>query len=412
MGDLTQGTSAPAPAPSWRTVVACVTLVQAVLALMSRTLPLFGVPLTAMAGMPPEAVGQFSSATSLGSMIFFLWGPGIFLGTSSMRQLQAGCLVAGLAVLLCLPGQWWLMVLGAFVIGLGYGPGAPAGSDILMRIVPRERRSMIFSIKQAGVPMGGFIAGFLLPAIAVATGAVAPAIATAAGLAIISALMLGFWRVSLDPAHPRVPGSARIRLATLALAPLRSLLLLVATPALRLTTLAGFALGIAQGVVMSYFPTFLNSYVGWSFVAAGAIFGLLQGLGIFGRVAMGWLADRIGSPIRAMVWLCILSGITMMLLATFSPQSPTIWIVFVSALAGVTVISWNGVFLTGLAEAAPEGRVGEITGAGTFILFSGYVVCPLVMQWIFHITGGYAGGLIVAGLAPLLAGLALRRVAS
>ena len=51
--------------------------------------------------------------------------------------------------------------------------------------------------------------------------------------------------------------------------------------------------------------------------------------------------------------------------------------------------------------------MGEATSAGTFILFAGYVLCPLLMQGLVHLTGGYATGLILAGLTPALAGVAL-----
>lgn len=191
------------------------------------------------------------------------------------------------------------------------------------------------------------------------------------------------------------------------LAPKRLMALVLHSAQLRLITAAGFSLGISQGVVMGFFPVFLSDYAGWSLTAAGAAFALLQGLGIGGRVLMGWMSDRLGDPVRALMWLCFVSGSTMMLLATIGPNSSTMWIALLAALAGLTVISWNGVFLTGLAETAPEGRVGEATSAGTFILFSGYVLCPLLMQGVVHATGSYASGLVLAGFAPALAGVAL-----
>lgn len=73
------------------------------------------------------------------------------------------------------------------------------------------------------------------------------------------------------------------------------------------------------------------------------------------------------------------------------------------------MVSWNGVFLSLLASSAPEGRVGEVTAAGTFVLFSAYVVSPLVAQVIFAGDGGYAAGLVVAGLAPLISAVVLIR---
>lgn len=400
---MTDTAAAASTRPDWVPVVVTITLVQAVLAFMTRTLPLFGMPLTQAGGVPPEAVGQLASATSFGSMVFFLWGPALFIRLGPMRQLQIGCLTAGLAMISALTGQWQLMLVSAFIIGLGYGPAAPAGSDLLMRVTPQRRRATIFSVKQAGVPLGGLAAGLLLPFVATLLGTAA-ALVTAALVAGGAVIGLALVRGKVDDSPPDRP---RPTLSTLVTAPIRLIGLLLAAPQLRLVTLAGLSLGVSQGIVFGFYPVFLSDHAGWGLAAAGAAFALLQGLGVPGRVAMGWLADRIGSPIRALAGLGVVSGLTMYLLATIGPGSPTIWVLALSALAGITVVSWNGVFLTGLAETAPEGRVGEITAAGTFVLFAGYVLCPLVMQAVFSATDGYATGMIAGGTLPILAGAAL-----
>ena len=402
MSDVSGETAEPA---GWVGLVAVVTVVQAVLSLMSRTLPLLGLPLTAAAGVAPEAVGQLGAATSFGSMAFFLWGPALLARIGALRQLQIGCVVTALALLLCLSQSWAALLLASWVIGLGYGPAAPAGSDLLMRAVPPGRRGTIFSIKQAGVTAGGLAAGLVLPGVALWSGGTGAALGLAGAVALVTAGGLGFWRGPLEgagrPAGRRGPGWR-----ALAGAPLRMARLAFATPELRLIAAAGMGLGTAQGVLLSYYPVYLSDHAGWSLAAAGLAFAALQGAGIGGRILMGWLTDRSGDVARAMVWLCFASAGTMFLIAGFGPGSPPLWIAAVSVLAGVTVVSWNGVFLTGLAIAAPEGRVGEITSAGTFLLFTGYVASPLAIQGVFHLAG-YAGGLVLAGAVPLAAGLAL-----
>ncbi|WP_417276298.1 hypothetical protein [Castellaniella sp.] len=47
------------------------------------------------------------------------------------------------------------MTVGALLIGLGYGP-----------ITPAHRMSFVFSIKQTGVPLGGVLAGLVVPGLA------------------------------------------------------------------------------------------------------------------------------------------------------------------------------------------------------------------------------------------------------
>ena len=66
----------------------------------------------------------------------------------------------------------WLpaMALGAFLIGMGYGPITPASSHILARTTSAQRMSLVFSVKQTGVPMGSVLAGAIVPSLMLATG--------------------------------------------------------------------------------------------------------------------------------------------------------------------------------------------------------------------------------------------------
>lgn len=394
----------PAAGRGWIGLVITVTVIQAILSLMVRVLPLFGLPLTAGAEMPPEAVGQLAAATSAGSMVFFLWGPAIFSGVGPLAQLRLGCAVAAMALLTCLSGLWLPMLIGAFIIGLGYGPSTPAGSEVLMRAVPRHRRATIFSVKQAGVPLGGVIAGAFLPPIALHFGGIGAAFLVAASIAIGAALLARRREFAMAAPARRPSGKAMLG------APAAMWRLILHTPRLRRLAFVGLGLGAAQGVTLSYFPVYLSDAAGWPIAAVGLAFAVLQGVGIPGRIAAGWMADRGGNAEAALGWLALASAGTMLALATFGPESPQWWVLAVAAAAGLTVISWNGVFLLGLSEAAPQGRVAESTAGGTFVLFAGYVLSPLAAQAIFVLTGGYAGVFVATAFAPALAALlTLRR---
>lgn len=392
---------------AWRPVVACVTIVQAAQALIVRAVPLFAVPLTSRAAMPPEAIGQLVSATALGSMVYFLWGPDLFRRLDERQQLQAGLILSAAALLVCLVPIWGVMVLAAFLVGFGYGPAGPSGSSVLLAVAPPQHLSTILSIKQAGVPAGGVLAGLVLPMVGLAAG-LGAALAAAAGLAVAAAAMLWVWRFPVDrPAPPQ--GSARLaaRLRDTLVAPLRTLPILVQTDLVRRTMVAGLALGLSQSVLLAYLPLYLEQHVGWTLAAAGAMFGLVQGLGIVGRISMGWAADRAGRADRTMAWLCLGSGATMLAIAALPPGQSAWLVVPVMGAAGMTVISWNGVFLTGLALGAPRAQVAAVTGVGTFVLFAGMVLGPLAMQGLVGLTGGYATGMALAGIIPLVAGAAL-----
>src|SRR3546814_16649551 len=63
-----------------------------------------------------------------------------------------------------------IAVLSCFLMGLSNGTAKPAGSEVLQRYSPPGKRNLIFSIKQAGVPLGGVIAGLAIPAMVISVG--------------------------------------------------------------------------------------------------------------------------------------------------------------------------------------------------------------------------------------------------
>src|SRR5262249_21042328 len=75
-----------------------------------------------------------------------------------------------IGVLLLIGPNAATLYASSFLVGIGYGPSAPAGSDVLLRHSPAHRRSLIFSLKQAGVPLGGVLSGLTLPALYAAAG--------------------------------------------------------------------------------------------------------------------------------------------------------------------------------------------------------------------------------------------------
>jgi len=55
------------------------------------------------------------------------------------------------------------MVLASMLIGIGYAFNNPASSHILKRVTPPRLRNLVYSIKQAGVPVGGILAALVMP---------------------------------------------------------------------------------------------------------------------------------------------------------------------------------------------------------------------------------------------------------
>ncbi|MCK6449791.1 MAG: MFS transporter [Alphaproteobacteria bacterium] len=392
----------------WFGPLAVTLLMQLSCAFLVRVIPVIGPVVTESAGVPAERIGHLAALHTAGTMWFLVCGAPLLHRYGPVRSLQLGGLVGALGLLLTLTDAWPLIMLSALLVGLGYGPAPPAGSDVLARHTPKQHRGVIFSIKQAGVPLGGALAGLLVPPLVAAFGW-RTALAVAALFALLPVLAVQHWRASLDA--DRAKGQ-RLSVATLlSLDNLRQPFRAVtASPRLTRLSAVGFAFAVAQGCLFSFQATFLNVEIGLSLAAAGSLFALGQGVGVPGRVFVGWVADRLGSGVRMLLLLALGSGTMMIVTALITPAWPPAAIAAASALAGLTVGTWNGVYLAEVASAAKPEAVGEATSGSTFLTFIGYVVGPFVFALIVGWTGSYAPAFIAAGALPLLGALVLMRL--
>jgi MFS family permease len=134
----------------WLPALAATLLIQTTGTFLSQIVPVVAPRMTAELGLPPEAVGNFSSITILGSILFLMFGAPLVAAVGPARLLQAGTLAGAAALALIATGAVWLLPVAALLMGLGYGPTGPAASRILQATAPPRHRVLIFSIKQAG----------------------------------------------------------------------------------------------------------------------------------------------------------------------------------------------------------------------------------------------------------------------
>ena len=391
----------------WLLALNVTLIMQICSAFLAQSMPVLGPTLTSAARVAPERIGYLSALISLGTLWFLASGHVLLARWGAVRVLQLGGVLGAVAVLLALSGSWSAMSLAALAMGLAYGPAPPAGSDILMRHAPRDRRALIFSIKQAGAPFGSAAAGLMLPAIAAASdwrwALVATAIVSAA-----SALLVEPWRRTIDVERRSGGGAVLAELFSpravilpfRVIAARRSLLWLSGT---------GFAFACVQGCLFSFYDTYLTS-LGLSLAAAGTAFAVLQAVGMVARVAMGFLADRLGSAVRTLILLGAGSSLAAVLAAALSFALPWPLVLAVSGVIGFIGVSWNGVFLAEVARLAPEGRVGEVTSGATLLTFLGYVVGPAAFSELVPLLGGYGACFLAVAVLPLISAAVLQRV--
>jgi MFS family permease len=378
--------------PSWRIALVTMVAVQMATSFLTRIPPTLAPALAAERGWSDAVVGYLASLNTLGAILFLALGAPFLRRVGSVRALQAGLAVGIVGLTLLLPPFSLAAAMAALLIGMGYGPSSPAGNDILHRTAPPGRRAMIFSIKQAGVPVGGIIAGLSLPAIAAAFGWRVSLLA--AGIFVLVVLLsVQPMRASLDAGRMR---DQRLTMRTVLspanfLAPLAALT--ASTSLLRLAA-AGACLAVGQGIWFAYLMTFAVSALGYDLGAAGVAFAIMQAASVIGRPLLGWLADRFGSPRRLLGLIGLASGLTSLAMAFVGPGWSYPLFCALAAVAGISVSSWNGVQLSEIARACPPHLVREASAGATLIIFLGYVAAPSLFALLLTLTGRFDIGFL------------------
>jgi MFS family permease len=396
----------------WLFALGATMLMQLVASFMGQSLPVIAPLMMASTGLAPERVGNLSSLTALATVLYLMIG-GVFLARMGpVRMLQLGTAMAVTALLVASLGQAWAIFLAAFMLGLGYGPTPPAGSRMLAATAPPAHRSLIFSIKQAGAPAGGALAGIIAAPVALAYGWPA-ALMLAFGVGVFAILVIQPLRPAFDAERNRAqrlgldaifsPQAIRAPMATLRQNPL-----------LPRVTLLSVSFAIAQGCLFSFTVTWLVEKRGLDLVLAGTVFAGMQLAGVVARILLGWVADRTGNALANLVAQGFGAGAAILALALL-PADAGFWpLALIAVLCGFFGASWNGISLAEVARLAPPGKVAEATAGSTIFVFLGYVAGPSIFATLVSLTGSWTLPQILVAAQLLvmatLVGFSLRRV--
>lgn len=371
--------------------------IQVMTSLSMMTVPVLAPTAAPDIGLSATYVGVFVGIVYLGAMISSLVGGTLVLRFGAIRVSQACLLIcaAGLATaMLASPSA---LAAAAFLIGCGYGPITPASSHILAKSTPRHLMGLVFSIKQTGVPLGGALAGVLVPPLVLAAGW-----RTALAVMSLSCLAVAAFsqpvRKALDA--DREPDQ-RLGFASI-IAPLR---LVLTTAPIRALAFSSMFYAAMQMCLMGYLVTYLVSDLGVPMLQAGVTLAVAQGGGIVGRILWGTVADRWVAPRRVFGFLGLLMAAGAALAAAYSAAWPTPALLAACALFGAAAIGWNGVQLAQVAHLAPAGKAGLATGGSLFISFFGVVAGPPLFGAIVGSGFGYPAAFLVMAVPPLAIGL-------
>ncbi|CAM5219769.1 hypothetical protein CDEF62S_00065 [Castellaniella defragrans] len=138
--------------PSVLAVLAATMLLQSVAAMCLTALPAVAPAVAADLAVSPVYIGVFIALVYAAGMFTSLASGALVARLGALRVCQLGLLSCAAGLALCVIPHPAAAACGALFMGLGYGPITPAGSHLLAR-GDAARMSLVFSIKQTGVPL-------------------------------------------------------------------------------------------------------------------------------------------------------------------------------------------------------------------------------------------------------------------
>jgi MFS family permease len=396
--------------PLWVLALSTTLGMQSVASFLDQSLPIIGPLLTASAGLAPERIGMISSLSALGVILFLVFGAPILARLGPVRMLQVGALTAVCGLAIAATGWWPLLALAAVMMGLGYGPSPPAGNRILAATAPARHRSLIFSIKQAGAPLGGALAGLVLAPTAAAWGWGA-ALAISVSVGVIAALVITptARRLNFEREPDRPIGPSALFNPRGVAAPF---LLLKQSPALLTVTGLAFSFAAVQGSLYSFSVTYLTLDRHMPLAQAGLAYAVMQCSGVFARVVLGWLADRTGRPSLNLTVQAVLAAAMLAGYGFLPEQVPLATAALVCGATGFFAASWNGIYMAEIVRLSPAKLITETTSSSTVLVFLGYMSGPAIFSILVSWSGSYRlSFLVIAAQLALMAAVQLALMA-
>ena len=291
-------------------------------------------------------------------------------------------LAAGALTLAALAPVAAVLMVAAFAAGLANG-GVNPPTNVVIAGQMTTRLGLFLSIKQTGVPAGGFLAGLVLPPVALALSwrwgfavlAVAALVVAASTWMLRGARVLS--GVEIDGGPPALTRRERVTIA-----------------------FYGLVMAGTQWAFLTDLVLYLTDAEGFSLREAGLALSLATACSVGGRVLWGWVSDRPGRRIATLLLTSAVSVVTLALLASGLPDA-ALWPVV--AVTGAALVGWNGAFHALLAERAGPGRLGRASGEVMAFVFSGAVAIPPALGAISQATDSWS---ILWAAAAALAALA------
>lgn len=382
-------------------VIVAMLIQQAFAYFAALVLPNMAPAVAADLNIDPHLIGYYTGVLYFFSSMGQLSCGSFILRFGAVRMSQASLLFMGVALMAGYFGAIPVFVAAAALTGVASSVSTPASSHLLARYSPPKYAPLIFSVKQTGVPVGGLMAGILVPFLLgwidwrgtfVACGA----------FCVIFAIMLQPIRERFDtdrqPQQSLKPGFIW-----------QNLRQVMASPSLRDLAVGMFCFVGLQGLFGSYFVTYIAETMGRPLESANHIFSIAMTTAIAARILWGWVGSALMPARRVVSYLAVVMAVAAVGMGSIRPEWSNLAIIAVAILYCISAISWHGLMMAEIARLAPEGRVGPVTGACLAFAGAGMMSYPMIYAALVEVTGDQSLGFYIAALPAALMAVKLYR---
>jgi predicted MFS family arabinose efflux permease len=370
------GRSEPPPRISKRSVAAIALIALLIDSLIVRSLILLAPFIRLGLGIDESQFGYFMSALMMGTLLTTLPIGSILERFSTRWAFGTLLSVTGVGLFIVANQKtFYGLIAVLFVLGILRAGIIPLANRVIAENFDRNQRGAITGFVFAAVPLGGFLGALVLPALGEAFdwGAGYQLLGSVAFVGGILAWIL------LSKEKKNDPGSqTRMAFKTLGS---KTFIVLAATYGL-------FALCMTTE---TYITLYLVDVVKISALVAGTFFGMIQLIGVVGRLFWGILADRYFSNNRWWL-LAFTSGImvlSIVLLIYLTPHSPY-WIIAIDMIGfGLSAAASWAILCTLVGDVV---GISSVTTATAIIFFITNITDaggPVLFGNVLRITQSY-----------------------
>ncbi|HHT7237340.1 MULTISPECIES: MFS transporter [Bacillus] len=298
-------------------------------------------------------VGLLISTVNIGPLFCMVFVGRLLDQYSEKILIGMSSVLLGGALLLAHTARGFIGLLFVFLlIGTFYSVSQPGGSKVILKWFPKETRGLAIGIRQAGVPIGGALAGGIIPLLTIKF-SLAYTINVIATICIVGGLMFFiFYKESYAREHTSQE-NVSISFWT-------QLKKVVYKKTLYPIFITGISMISLQMILIGHFMKFLAVEKSITPILAGKVFSVMLFTGMIGRIILATISDTYyKGDRRTPLFICICISFGLILVFVMSTHTMTLGVLFwVSGLLGFFAIGWFSLFMVEVAESASEESVG------------------------------------------------------